>query len=194
MRKAFNFRRKEMIAWIVAGVVVVLFYGIYVSLIKKRNNVKESASSIDVHLKLRYDLIPNMLKAAAKYMEHEKDVFMQVTELREKALNAENYADKFEADKALTGAMRTFNLKAENYPELKSDTVMLAAQRSMAEVEEHISAARRFYNSAVKDYKNGLEIFPSSLIAKMIGLKDVYPFFEVEEAAKERIDVNSFFN
>jgi LemA protein len=183
-----------MIAWIVAGVVTVLFYGMYVSLIKRRNNVKESASSIDVHLKLRYDLIPNMLKAAAKYMEHEKDVFMQVTELREKALNAGNYADKFEADRALTGAMRAFNIKAENYPDLKSDNTMLAAQKAMADVEEHISAARRFYNSAVKDYKNGIEIFPSSMVAKIIGLKDEYPFFEAEEIAKEAIDVNNFFN
>lgn len=183
-----------MIAWIVAGVVTVLFYGIYVSLIKRRNNVKESASSIDVHLKLRYDLIPNMLKAAAKYMEHEKEVFMQVTKLREKAMNADNYADKFEADNALTGAMRAFNIKAEAYPDLKSDSSMVKTQEAMVEVEEHVAAARRFYNSAVKDYKNGLEIFPSSLIAKMIGLKDEYPFFEAEEEVKEPIDVNSFFN
>lgn len=176
----------------VLGFVILGLYGIYVSLIKKKNTVKEAAAGIDVQLKKRYDLIPNMLKAAAKFMEHEKEVFMQVTKLREKALSAGEYADKFKADGELTGAIRAFNLKAENYPELKSDATMVAAQQALEDVEEHIAAARRFYNSAVKEYKNALEIFPSSMVAAMIGLKDEYPFFEAEEAAKKAVDVNDY--
>jgi LemA protein len=178
---------------IVAVVVIVGLYGIYVSLINKKNNLKEAIAGVDVQLKKRYDLIPNMLKAAAKFMEHEKSIFTEVTKLRERALNASSFADKIEADKELNGALRSFNVQAEAYPELKSDTAMVTAQQAMAETEEHIAAARRFYNSAVKEYKNALEIFPSSLVAKMMGLKDVYPFFEVEAEAKEKIDVNAFF-
>lgn len=183
----------SMGVFIVVGVFLVLFYGIYVSLIKKKNNLKEAAAGIDVQLKKRYDLIPNMLKSAAKFMEHEKELFSHLTALREQALGATNYNDKFKADSELTTALRTFNVRAENYPELKSDATMVEAQQAMAETEEHIAAARRFYNSAVKEYKNALEIFPSSMVAQMMGLKDVYPFFEAEEAAKENIDVNAYF-
>lgn len=183
-----------MYLWIgIGSAVVILLYAIYVSLIKKKNNLKEAASGIDVQLKKRYDLIPNMLKAAAKFMEHEKEVFVEVTKLREKAMNAASYADKFKADSELNGALRAFNVKAENYPALKSDATMVTAQQAMAEVEEHIAAARRFYNAAVKEYKNALEIFPSSIVAVMMGLKDEYPFFEAEEAAKEAVDVNDYF-
>ena len=88
-------------ALIAAGVVLVIFYGIYVSLIKKKNNLKEAAAGIDVQLKKRYDLIPNLLKSAAKFMEHEKDVFMKVTELREKAMGAGSFEDRFKAENAL---------------------------------------------------------------------------------------------
>lgn len=173
--------------------LAVLFYSIYVSLIKKKNNLKEAASGIDVQLKKRYDLIPNMLKAAAKFMEHEKELFTQLTALREQAMSAKTYAEKFKTDGEISTALRAFNIRAENYPQLKSDATMVNAQQAMAETEEHIAAARRFYNSAVKDYKNALEIFPSSLVASMLGLKDEYPFFEAEEAAKERVDVNDYF-
>lgn len=175
---------------IVAGVILVGLYVIYASLIKKKNNLKEASSGIDVQLKKRYDLIPNMLKAAKKYMEHEKNLFMEVTKLREAAMMAENYADKFKAEQSLSQALRSFNLQAEAYPELKSDAAMVATQQAMAEAEEHIAAARRFYNSAVKEYKNALEIFPSSMVAGMMGLKDVYPFFEVADIERENINVN----
>lgn len=176
------------------GALIALLYAIYVGLVKKKNDVKESASGIDVQLKKRYDLIPNMLKAAAKFMEHEKEIFSEVSKLREKAMNAGSYEDKFKADAELSTVLKGFYARAEAYPELKSDATMVAAQQAMAETEEHIAAARRFYNSAVKEYKNALEIFPSSFVAQLMGLKDEYPFFEAEEEAKESIDVNEFFN
>ena len=174
-------------------VVAIAIYVIYYSLIKKKNNIKEAMSGIDVQLNKRYDLIPNMLKVASKFMEHEKEIFLAVTQYRENALNAQTMAEKFDADNKLVGAIHQLNARAENYPELKSDVAMSNAQQAMAEVEEHIAAARRFYNSAVKEYKNALEIFPSSIVAKMIGLKDEYPFYEAEEKVKERIDVKDFF-
>ncbi len=175
---------------IIAGALLLGLYLIYASLIKTKNNVREAAAGIDVQLKKRYDLIPNMLKAAKKYMEHEKAVFTEVTKLREAAMDAENYADKFKADAQLNSALRSFNIQAEAYPELKSDTAMVTAQQAMGETEEHIAAARRFYNSAVKEYKNALEIFPSSMVAAMMGLKDVYPFFETDDAERQAVDVN----
>jgi len=178
---------------IIAGVLLAWFYGVYVSLIKKKNNLHEAASGIDVQLKKRYDLIPNMLKAAAKFMEHEKELFTKLTALREQAMSATNYNDKFKADNELSGALHLFSVRAENYPELKSDATMVNAQQAMAETEEHIAAARRFYNSAVKEYKNAIQIFPSSLVANILGLKDEYPFFEAEEAAKTAVDVNDYF-
>lgn len=180
-------------ALVIIGFVLAGLYAIYASLIKTKNNVKEAGSGIDVQLKKRYDLIPNMLKAAAKYMEHEKDVFTKVTELRQAAMNAVSYAEKFRADADLSRALQGFRLQAEAYPELKSDAAMVNAQQAMAETEEHIAAARRFYNSAVKDYKNAIEIFPSSLVAAMMGLKDEYPFFEAGEAEKKSVDVNEYF-
>ena len=184
----------EITSLYVFGVLAILagLYAIYASLIATKNNVREAASGIDVQLKKRYDLIPNMLKAAKKYMEHEKAVFNEVTKLRETAMNAADFADKFKADAELTDALRTFRIQAEAYPELKSDTSMVTAMQAMGEAEEHIAASRRFYNSAVKEYKNALEIFPSSMVAKMMGLEDKYPFFEAAEVEKQAVDVNEY--
>ena len=173
--------------------LIVIYYLLYVSLINKKNKLKEALAGVDVQLKKRYDLIPNLLTTAAKFMEHEKDLFTKLTALREQAMNATNYNDKFKADNELSGALRAFNIRAENYPMLKSDATMVQAQQAIAETEEHIAAARRFYNSAVKEYKNAIEIFPSSLVAKMVGLKDDYPFFEAEDESRESIDFNDFF-
>lgn len=179
--------------YVFGAIAIVLgFYLIYTTLVKCKNNVKEAAAGIDVQLKKRYDLIPNMLKAAQKYMEHEKAVFMEVTKLRETAMGAANYADKFKADADLTNALRTFRIQAEAYPELKSDAAMVTAQQAMGETEEHIAAARRFYNAAVKEYKNALEIFPSSMIAMLMGMKDIYPFFEAAEAERQAVDVSDY--
>ena len=182
-----------MVISIVLGVVLVLLYSIYVSVINRKNNVKEAMSGIDVQLNKRYDLIPNLLKIAAKFMEHEKEIFLAVTQYRENALKAQTVAEKFEADNKLVGAMHQFNARAEDYPELKSDVTMSNVQASLADVEEHIAASRRFYNSAVKEYKNALEIFPYSMVAKMMGMEDIYPFYEADEIVKKRVDVKDFF-
>lgn len=182
--------------WIVLGLIVVVFYGIYVSLIKKKNRLKESASGIDVQLKKRYDMIPNLLTMAAKYMEHEKSMMEEIARLRSEAMNVKFDTDplkKIELDNLLSGRMNDFKLTAENYPDMKSNESMNVAMQSLNEVEEHIAAARRFYNSNVADLKNAVEIFPSSLVAKLIGIKDEMPFFEVEEAAKQKINAGEFF-
>lgn len=149
----------DEVGLIIAGIALALFYGIYVSLVKKKNNLKEAAAGIDVQLKKRYDLIPNLLKAAAKYMEHEKDVFMKVTELREKAMNAAGYEERFKAEQQLSEAMHGFRLTAENYPELKSDAAMSSAMQAMGETEEHIAAHGVFTIQLSKTIRTGWRYF-----------------------------------
>ena len=182
--------------WITLAVVAGIFYLLYVSLIQKRNRLKESASGIDVQLKKRYDLIPNLMTMAAKYMEHEKSLMEEITKLRSEAMKVDFNVDpskKFELDNLLSQRLNDFKLSAENYPDMKSNQTMLNAMESLNAVEEHIAAARRFYNSNVTELKNAVEIFPSSLIAKMIGVKLDMPYFEAEEAAKKSVNAAEFF-
>lgn len=185
------------LGWLVALLVLlIVFYALYVSLIRKKNRLKESASGIDVQLKKRYDLIPNLLTMAAKFMEHEKTLMEEITKLRSDAMAVnftENPAQRFELENRLSSKIGEFRLSAENYPDMKSNQAMINTMESLKDVEEHIAAARRFYNSNVTELKNAVEIFPSSLVAKLIGIKDEMPFFAVEEVAKERIDAQSFF-
>ena len=154
---------------IVLGVLVLLWaYSIYVSLIKKKNKAKEAFSSIDVQLKKRYDLIPNVLFIANKFMEHERGLLDDITRLRAQAAKLP-------------------------YPQLKSDQTMIQAMQTYNEQEEHIAAARRFYNSAVLELNNAVEIFPSSLIASMLNIRQL-PFFEVaNEAERQAIDASKYF-
>lgn len=181
---------------IVAGVLAVVFYCLYVSLIKRKNKVKEATSGIDVQLKKRYDLIPNLLKMAQKYMEHEKGLMTEIVRLRTEVMKKNFDAtpqEMIELDNMLNSKMRELFLSVENYPDLKSNQTMLQAMQSFNEVEEHIAAARRFYNASVNDLKNAVEIFPSNIIAAMIGVKADMPFFEAESEAKARIEADGFF-
>lgn len=179
--------------------VVVLFalYSMYVRIIQKRNNAKEAMSGIDVQLRKRYDLIPNILTIAAKFMEHEKSLMTEITELRTQAASirsdANTIAKKIELDNAITSKMSQLMVNVENYPQLKSDQTMIQAMQTYSEVEEHIAAARRFYNSAVKDLNNSVEIFPSSLVAAMIGVRSC-PFFETDETARQPVNSADYFN
>lgn len=184
--------------WLIGSIVVaLLFYAQYVRLIVVRNKVRESASDIDVQLKKRYDLIPNMLQMAAKFMEHEKSLMTELTELRTKAMASTFVAspkEKMEMESLLNQKLGEFRVSLENYPDLKSNQTMITAMQSMNEVEEHISAARRFYNSNVNTLKNAAEIFPGNIVAMLVGVnyKDT-PFFEVSEVEKQPINSKDYF-
>ena len=173
------------------------FYILYVRLIKLKNANLEALSSIDVQLKKRHDLVPNILKIAKKFMDHEEAVLSKVTQMRSISAsdynksNPEEVSQHLEANKQLQSAMMNLFAVAENYPDLKSQETMVRAQETYEEVEGHISAARRFYNSSVTDLKNAVEIFPSSLVASMIGVKAM-PFFEMDEAEKKPVDASEF--
>ncbi len=185
-----------LIATIIVGVVLVfVLYNMYIELIKKRNKVKEAMSGVDVQMAKRYDLIPNILVIANRFMEHEKGLLEEITSLRARAVNVRSNADtigeKINLDNAIASKMGQLLVSVENYPQLKSDQTMTQAMATYSEVEEHIAAARRFYNSAVNDLNNSVEIFPSSIIAGMLNIKS-YPFFEAPEAARNGVNAADY--
>lgn len=181
------------ITLIVICVILLLIIIMYNSLVSKRNKVKEAFASIDVQLKKRYDLIPNILTIANKFMEHERNIFENITALRAQALkldsNLGNIENKLKLDGEIQRQMGQLMVNMENYPQLKSDQTMIQSMQTYNEVEEHIAAARRFYNAAVLDLNNATELFPSSIVASIFNFKQM-PFFKVEDE-KERQAVNA---
>lgn len=177
--------------------IFIVTYLWYVSLVKKRNTALEALSGIDVQLTKRADLVPNILKIAKRFMEHEKSLLTEITELRTQLSHNYNKVDPSAVKEHLVQAerlndkMSTLMVNVENYPELKSDNTMLQAMQTYNEVEAHISAARRFYNSAVSELNTAVEIFPGSIIASMASIK-VMPFYEVSEAAKAPVDAAEY--
>ncbi|MAZ44377.1 MAG: LemA family protein [Legionellales bacterium] len=168
---------------IAAVILTVVLYFLYARIIQRKNTALAALSSIEVQLRKRYDLIPNLLKLAKRYMEHERSLIEEVTALRAQAANAtqnkspEGAQKLFEADGAFMRKFGSLNVAMENYPELKADSTVKQAMRSFADVEDDISAARRYYNSAVTDLNNAIEIFPGSLVAPLARAKSM-PFYE----------------
>ena len=191
-----NLREVNMITGlIITAVVLFLVYQMYVSVIQKKNKVMEAFSSIDVQLKKRYDLIPNILTMANKFMEHEKGLFEEVTKLRTQAMSLpndiKNIGQKLQLDSQIKSLMGQIMVAVENYPTLKSDQTMLTAMQTYNEVEEHIAAARRFYNSAVLELNNAVEIFPTSVIAAACGVTK-QEFFQAEGAARQGVNASDY--
>ena len=182
---------------IVLGILLVIIILMYNSLVQKRNKVKEAFSSIDVQLKKRYDLIPNILTIANKFMEHERGLLENITALRAQAIKLDssmgNIENKLKLDGEIQRQMGQLMVNMENYPQLKSDQTMIQSMQTYNEVEEHIAAARRFYNAAVLDLNNAVELFPSSIIASIFNFKQM-TFFKVEdEKERQRINAQEFF-
>ena len=184
-----------IIVLVVGAIFIFSCYATYVSVIQKKNKVQDAFSSIDVQLKMRYDLIPNILKIANKYMEHERELFEKVTELRTQAMSIPNdmnsIGKKLEIDSRIKDIMGQIMVSVENYPNLKADQTMITAMQTYNEVEAHIAAARRFYNSAVLELNNACEIFPSSIFALMVGAKK-QEFFKASEIERVAIDASDY--
>lgn len=182
---------------IVIIAILAFFYVLYARLIRTRNKVQESMADIDVQLKKRYDLIPNMLNMAAKFMEHEKTLMTELANIRTKAMQSSfvtSPKEKIDLENMLNQKLHDFKISLENYPDLKSNQTMITAMQSMNEVEEHIAAARRFYNSNVNELKNLVDIFPSSMVAHMLNITyDNMPFFQAAEAEKQPINSKDYF-
>lgn len=171
--------------------LVILLYTvlIYNGLIVLRNRVKEAWSDIDIQLKRRYDLIPNLVETVKGYASHEKETFERVIQARNLAMSANGLKEKGEAENALSGTLKSLFALSENYPELKASTNFLELQTELSDTENKVQAARRFYNSNVKDFNTRLEVFPSNVIAQMFNFK-LSDFFTIEEEEKETPKVN----
>lgn len=176
----------EIILVLILPLAILYFW--YASIISKRNQAQEALSGIDVHLQMRGELIPNILQIAKKFMEHEKSLLTEITELRTRATQTYDRADAQAVKEHLASAgalqnkMGQLMVQVENYPQLKSDQTMVTAMQSYNEVEAQIAAARRFYNSAVTALNNSVQIFPGTLIAQFAGVQPL-PFYDAPESS-----------
>lgn len=177
------------LTWVILsiiGVIILWVVVIFNSLVTSKNRVDEAWSDIDVQLKRRYDLIPNLIETVKGYAAHEKEVFQKVTEARTKAIAAGSVKEQGEAENMLAGALKSVFAVAENYPELKANENFLSLQTELTDTENKIQASRRFYNGNVRDYNIKIEKFPNNLIAGMLNFRH-RDLFELEEGEKEKV-------
>lgn len=175
--------------------MVLLFtiVSLYNGLIRRRNEVDNAFGGMDVQLKKRYDLIPNLIETVKQYVQHEKDLLTQLTSLRTKAKTTEMSMDeKVALDNQISSGMGQLMVAVENYPDLKASQNFVTLQRSLNEVESQISAARRNYNAAVTHYNNGIETFPGNLLAPGMNMakKEI---FTIPDAERQYVDVKKYF-
>lgn len=165
-------------------VAVVWAVAVYNGLITLKNRTDEAWSDIDVQLKRRYDLIPNLINTVKGYATHEKEVFEKVTEARTAAMGAQTPGQKEQAENMLSGTLKSLFAVAEAYPDLKANQNFLELQRELTDTEDKVQAARRFYNGNVRDFNIKIEVFPSNIIAGMLNFTK-REFFAAEEGEKE---------
>jgi LemA protein len=180
--------------WIILGLTaVLLLIGVvlYNRLVRNQQMVQEGWSGIDVQLKRRHDLIPNLVEAVKGYMGHERGVLEQVTELRAKSLQAAGVGDKARAEGALGAALANLFAVAENYPDLKASQNFIELQKSLADIEDQIQLARRYYNGAARNFNILIQSFPSNLVANTFKFTPV-EYFEIEEAAERVVPKVAF--
>jgi LemA protein len=173
---------------VLVGVIYVLMRN---SIIASRNRVEEAWSGIDVQLKRRHDLIPNLVEAVKGYATHERETFEQVTKARSQAMAATGVDDTAKAESALSGALGNLRVVAEQYPELRATENFQQLQNQLSELEDEIQASRRIYNSNVQDYNTKIQQFPMSIVANQGGFEEK-EFFEITDAAERDVPQVSF--
>jgi LemA protein len=169
--------------WIVLIIIAVVFLfaiGIYNRLINLRNRCDNAWAQVDVQLRRRYDLIPNLVETVKGYAKHEREVFQKVTEARSKAINAETVKEQGEAENMLSGALKSLFAVVENYPELKANQNFMMLQEELAGTEGKIAYARQFYNDSVMKFNVKQQVFPSNVVANMFNFNEK-EYFEIEE-------------
>ena len=187
----FNFNLVEM-TYLIALPMLILLLGILLfnNLISKKNKVEEAYSGIDVMLKKRTDLIPRLVNTVKGSMQHERETLTELTQLREKLLNKDTSPnDRFTMENQLGNLLGNIQLRAEAYPELKANQNFALLQNSLNEMEEQLSAARRAYNAAVNSFNNGMEMFPSNIVAKLMGYTN-RTLFTIEPAEAKAPEVS----
>jgi LemA protein len=188
----------SILGWAVVAGVALVAYVWYATIVKRRNRVTEALAGIDVQLQQRHDLIPNVLVIARRFMEHERGLLAEITDLRAKAhqqVGERDFAkvgEKFSTEARLGQQMGQLLMLVENYPQLRSDGPMIEAQRTYAEIEANIAAARRFYNASVAALSNAVQIFPGQLLMGAAGVKSVPPSFQTVEAARTAVDASKY--
>ncbi len=179
------------IAIVVFGIFFVIAIGMYNSLIRLKNNVKKSFAGIDVQLKRRTDLIPNLVNTVKGYATHEKELLESLTKARTSIINGASNGDinaMAEGENMLSGALKSVFAVAENYPDLKANQNFLELQESLEETEDQIAAARRIYNENVNYLNTKIEVFPSNLVASMFGFKHA-ELYEIAEEDRKNVEV-----
>jgi LemA protein len=176
--------------WVAIGVVVLLliiFISMYNGLVGLRNNRENAFADIDVQLKQRHDLIPQLVATVKGYAEQEKGVLTAVTQARARAMSAGTVNDKIAAEIALSGAMSQFSMQMEAYPDLKSNQNFMQLQHELSDIENKLAAVRRFFNSATKELNNKVQKFPSNIIAGMFKFSQE-PYFDLGVVQREELD------
>jgi LemA protein len=180
----------DIIQFIIIALVLIALWIIftYNRLVTLRNRAREAWSDIDVQLKRRYNLIPNLVETVKGYAAHERGVFEKVTEARTRAMGAQTVKEKADAENFLSQTLKSLFAVAENYPDLKASQNFLELQRELRDTEDKIQAARRFYNTNVRDLNIKIESFPANIVATLFGFSKM-DFFEIEEVEREPVKV-----
>jgi len=182
----------DILLYVILGIIAVAvlwIIGVYNGLVKLNNRAKEAWSDIDVQLKRRHDLIPNLVETVKGYAVHERELFEKVTQARASAVNAGSPNEKAEAENILSGTLKTLFAVSENYPDLKASENFAKLQDELSDTENKIQASRRFYNGNARDFNTKIEVFPNNIIAGKLKFKK-YEFFEVEnKEEKENVEV-----
>lgn len=183
-----------LISIAIVAIVVIMLISIYNSLVRLNVRSDEAWSDITVQLKRRLDLIPNLVESVKGYAKHEKSVFEEVTKARSAAINADGVKDTAQSENMLEGALKSLFAVAEAYPDLKANQNFLQLQNELVDTEDKIQASRRFYNGVVRDFNTKRTVFPSNVVANMLGFKEDKVFFELEATefatASKPVDVS----
>ena len=181
----------EIILWVTVAiaVIIVLYLAIaYNSLVKKNNQVKEAYSTMDVYLKKRWDLIPNLVNTVKGYASHEKEALERIVTLRNHSYDNMSLNDKMVASSQLSSGIARLFAIAENYPELKADSSFLNLSSELSKIETEIANSRKYYNAVVREYNNYIEMFPSNLVAAIFNY-DKKEMFEIDDEARNNVKV-----
>ncbi len=180
-----------MYIYILIGIVVlIILYALvqYNNFVKLNNSVKESFSTMDIYLKKRWDLIPNLVEVVKGYAKHEKDTFSEITELRTRSYDNMSIDKKIDINEQLTNSLSRIMAISENYPELKASENFNQLSKELTKIEDEIANSRKYYNGTVRMLNNKVQMFPSNLIASIFGFKE-YKMFEINENEKDNVKV-----
>src|ERR671912_1488746 len=174
---------------VIVAILVIYAIATYNGLVRRRNEVEESYRQIDVQLKRRYDLIPNLLEGVKKYFRQEQDVLTQITQARSQAMQPHSPSEQAQSEARLSGAIGNLFAVAENYPELRSDRVLIDFQEELSSTENKISFARQHYNDSVNSYNTNIQSFPAVIFARSMGFTE-QEYFEAQGPERESVTVS----